>query len=220
MKDNNIYENGWDNTNAYVFGWIMSDGCLLLEGRNKTSYAVRIASNDEDIIEWMHRYMCNGNKIYKNGKNFMVKYRNKDGIEFLMRNCLKERKSLDMLFPNIPDEYLPYFIRGYFEGDGSIIIHKTKYGSYGQVSFTCGSVHFIDVLQWKLGELGIVSHLYKDSRSNNRSMYLRITSREMVERFYNLIYSDISSVPFLRRKQEKFVKLLSEKPKYTPKYCA
>lgn len=220
LADNNIYENGWNDTNAYIFGWIMSDGCLVLEGRNKTSYAVRIASNDKDIVGWMHGYMCSGNKIYKSRKNYMIKYRNRDAIEFLMQNRLKERKSLDMEFPSIPDKHLPYFIRGYFEGDGSIILRETKYGTYGQVSFTCGSTRFIEVLQWKLGEFGVVSHIYKDGRDRNQSLYLRITSREMIDRFYNLIYSDVTSVPFLRRKQRKFVKLLSEKPKHTPKYCA
>ena len=49
--DNDIYENGWDQTNAYIFGIIMSDGCLKYEGRNKNRLAIRIGLNDYDMIK-------------------------------------------------------------------------------------------------------------------------------------------------------------------------
>ena len=32
----------------------------------------------------------------------------------------KEKKSLDCHFPKVPNEYLRDFIRGYFDGDGSV----------------------------------------------------------------------------------------------------
>ena len=62
--DNDIYKNGWDNINAYIFGIIMSDGCLKYEGRNKNRLAIRIGLNDYDMIKRLHSYMCIGNKIY------------------------------------------------------------------------------------------------------------------------------------------------------------
>lgn len=52
--DNDIYKNGWDNINAYIFGIIMSDGCLKYEGRNKNRLAIRIGLNDYDMIERLH----------------------------------------------------------------------------------------------------------------------------------------------------------------------
>lgn len=102
--------------------------------------AVRITSNDKDIIEWLHSQLCIGNKIYKVGeKGFQVKYRNKESIEFMRDNGLKERKSLDMLLPNIPNEYFGDFLRGYFDGNGSVVLRYTQYNTYAQISFTSGS---------------------------------------------------------------------------------
>ena len=118
----------------------MSDGCLSKSGRNKNRYTVRICSNDFDIIEWLHTYMCVGNKIYKQGQNgFVIQFRNECSIKFMMDYGLKERKSLDAVFPDIPDDFLGDFIRGYFDGNGSMVLQRTRYNTYAQVSFTSGS---------------------------------------------------------------------------------
>lgn len=213
--DNNIFQNGFDSENAYVFGWIMSDGCLKKEGRNKTSYAVRICSNDLDIIQWMHSYMCVGNKIYRQGTNgFQIKFRNKDSIEFMRSYGLHERKSLDMELLDIPDEYFGDFLRGYFDGDGSIALKKTKYNTYGQASFTCGSLSFIDTLKERLGEFGIESHIYKDGRPTNNSYYLRVVKRSEIEKLYALMYERHDGAIRLMRKYNKFSLYMDCKPKY------
>lgn len=193
----------------------MSDGCLLKEGRNKTAYAVRISSNDYDIIEWLHTYLCVGNKIYKQGeKSFTIKFRNKEAISFMMDNELTERKSLTVKFPNIPDNVLPDFIRGYFDGNGSVVLHKTKYNTYGQISITSGSFEFLDSLQNKLQENNIVTRLYKDGRPTNGSYYLKVIKRKEIEKMYNYMYSDLNDIVYLQRKYDKYTELINCKPKY------
>lgn len=212
--DNNIFENGWSAENAYIFGWIMSDGCLRKEGRNKSAYAIRICSNDEDIITWLHNQLCDGNKIYRQGKNgFQIKYRNTESIKFMMDHGLKERKSLDMKFPNVPNVVFGSFLRGYFDGDGSIILRNTCYNTYGQASFTSGSFDFLQKLQDKLSEQNIESHLYRDGRVTNSSYYLRIIKRSEIEKLFRLMYFNDCDVS-LKRKYNKFKSYLDCKPKY------
>lgn len=214
--DINIFENGWDRNNAYAFGWVMSDGCLQKEGRNKTAYAVRICSNDLDIVKWLHSYMCLGNKIYKQNENgHLIKYRNSDGIKYMMENCLTEKKSLSMQFPDIPDEFIADFVRGYFDGDGSIILTKNRYNTYAQVSFTSGSSDFLKALQSRLSKSGIRAHLYKDGRTNNSSFYLRVVKRSEIGKLFRFMYSDLNGVGYLRRKYEKYRTFIEEcEPKY------
>lgn len=215
MPDNNIFENGWDRKNSYAFGWVMSDGCLRKEGRNKTAYAVRICSNDSDIIRWLHEYMCVGNKIYgSGGKNQTIKFRNTESISFMMNNKLTERKSLSVEFPDVPDETLADFIRGYFDGDGSVVLYETPYNTYGQISFTCGSPAFLETPREKLAEHDIVSHIYKDGRSTNGSYYLRVIKRSELDKLFKYMYSDFEECGYLKRKYEKFAHLLSFLPKY------
>ena len=207
--DINIYKNGWNEINAYIFGWIMSDGCLKKEGRNKTSYAIRICSNDFDIIKWLHGHMCSGNKIYSQGKGYQIKYRNKESIEFCMHNCLVERKSLIMQFPNVPDDYIFHFIRGYFDGDGSIILRKTIYNTYAQVSFTCGSKSFLEKLKEKLQEYNIRSQIYEDGRNSNSSCCLRVTKRNDIRMLFSLLYpNDFQRYGYLKRKYIKYLEYM------------
>lgn len=212
--DNDIFVNGWNPENSYIFGWIMSDGCLRREGRNKTAYAVRICSNDEEIVKWLHNRLCVGNKIYKQGNNgFQIKYRNRESIEFMMNCGLTERKSLDMKFPDIPDAAFGDFLRGYFDGDGSIILRTNRYNTYGQASFTSGSIEFLQTLQEKLLEQNIESHLYRDGRATNNSFYLRATKRSEIEKLFNLMYPN-DCYARLERKYNKFRWYLDCKPKY------
>lgn len=211
--DNNIFIDGWNHCNAYAFGWIMSDGCLKLEGRNKTAWAIRIASNDLQIMSWLHSYMCVGNKIYRQGSGYQIKFRNQPSIDFMRGVGLTPAKSLTMMFPDIPHEFLWDFIRGYFDGDGSIAITTNRYNTYAQVSFTSGSREFLISLQEHLLESGIKSQLYRDGRDTNSSYYLRITSRLNIERFFAKLYLDRDS-PRLARKHEKFLLYLQTKPKY------
>lgn len=215
MADINIFENGWNSINSYIFGWVMSDGCLMKEGRNKTSYSIRIASNDRKIIEWLHFRLCIGNKIYKQGeRGFIIKYRNKESIDFMRELGLRERKSCNATFPNVPSEYLGDFIRGYFDGNGSIILNHTKYNTYAQVSFASGSSAFLYSLKDKLANLGIDSHLYKDGRENKNCSYLRITKRSELEKLFNLMYEKSDSFSRLERKYKKYDLYLECKPKY------
>ena len=125
----------------------MSDGCLRREGRNKTAWAVRLSLTDTDFIEQLHQKCCVGNKVYYDSRgagSAIMKYRNEDSINFMIQNGLTTEKSLTLQFPNnIPDEYLSHFIRGFFDGDGSITVRKTQYNMYFQISITSGSYDFL-----------------------------------------------------------------------------
>jgi hypothetical protein len=60
-----------------------------------------------------------------------------------------ENKSLTLEFPEVPKEYLPDFIRGYFDGDGSIMRLKNNRVNS---AFTCGSKKFLIKLHQALKE--------------------------------------------------------------------
>jgi len=75
----------------------------------------------------------------------------------------KERKSLDCKFPYVPKRFFPDFIRGVFDGDGSI--YKTYKETYGS-SITSGSKNFIYGLHEALKENidGLGGNIYESNR--------------------------------------------------------
>lgn len=217
MKDIDIFQSGWNEFNAQFFGLIMSDGCLRKEGRNKTAQAIRLSLKDIAFIDELHKQICIGNKVQFDSRgagSATIKYRNSNSINFMMQNGLTEAKSLTLQFPkNIPDEQLHHFIRGFFDGDGSIVARPTKYNTYFQVSITSGSQNFLQSLQLVLKEKqNIDSQIYIDGRSTNKSYYLRITKQKEIQKFKNMIYRDATIC--LDRKYQKFTQMDMYKPKY------
>ena len=217
MKDIDIFYNGWDEFNAQFFGLIMSDGCLRKEGRNKTAWAVRLSLKDIEFIDELHKNICVGNKVQFTSRGAgcaTIKYRNSNSINFMIRHGLAEAKSLTLQFPkNIPDEYLNHFIRGFFDGDGSIVARTTKYNTYFQVSITSGSYDFLQILQSVLKDkYNITSQIYADGRITNKAYYLRITKHSEICKFRSMIYKDATT--YLDRKYQKFLQMDLYKPKY------
>lgn len=66
----------------------------------------------------------------------------------------KRNNSTSLAFPqHIPEKYLADFIRGYFDGDGSVHFITYKASKNGKMytetrsNFTCGSIEFLESLR-------------------------------------------------------------------------
>ncbi len=203
--DKNIYENGFNSINSYIFGLIMSDGCLSYDAHSKR-HRITIASNDLHILESIKEYCGISRKIYKNKGGYSLIYISQEAIDFLSKYGLEERKSLTSKFYDLGNEFMPHFIRGYFDGDGSIVTRHTKYGDYQQVSITCGSDDFTNGLNNYLLENGFSSNIYDDSKNrNNNNKYIKISKKDNISKFYKMIYGDNIGEFYLKRKKDKFI---------------
>jgi hypothetical protein len=126
---------------AYFLGLLFADGC------NHTSHntmAIFLKSSDEHIIRefnehiqsnksimFKERYVneISGNKIEKVCKSVGIEIYSKHLSNKLTEIGCVKRKSLILQFPKcVPDEHVVHFIRGYYDGDGSLSIQKERYG--------------------------------------------------------------------------------------------
>ena len=203
-EDESIYNNGFNYFNTYVFGLILSDGCLSYCKHSKR-LRITLTLNDFDVIKKIHDIWTPKKSIYKYKKSNSIVSNNSFDIKFLMKYGLTERKSSTVKMPNIPKKYFGSFLRGIFDGDGCVYINKTFYNNkmflYVNCSITSGSLIFLEQLNKILEQdYKIQSKIYKDSRSE--CWNLRIRAKEYVEKFFNLIYQDDGLC--LLRKKEKF----------------
>lgn len=113
---------------AYVLGFILSDGHI--SKKNKLMFAVH--EKDADIIYKIRRELNSTHPI----KNIRGKYigmiiTSKLLCDSLRNLGLTNHKTFDFnagrLFSSVVDVYKPDFIRGIFDGDGSICIYKYPY---------------------------------------------------------------------------------------------
>jgi hypothetical protein len=126
---------------AYVLGLWFADGCIYggkmfdITLHNKDKYILkRIA----ELLEYEGNIQdCVDKQAARINFSCVVIYKD------IIALGGTENKSMTIQFPNVPEEYLPDFIRGYFDGDGSVMNVK---GGRINTAFTCGSKEFLDTL--------------------------------------------------------------------------
>jgi len=122
---------------AYILGFLYADG--FVTGRKKEKHYVigsTVSINDEQIILDISKYFSNSTVKYKNNN---CQTGNFDTISLqicdvkladrLIRLGIEPQKTYSnnsYVFDNIPDELKHHFIRGYFDGDGTVGIYDNK----------------------------------------------------------------------------------------------
>lgn len=190
-----------ENILYYIVGFIWSDGNL------SASYdKITISNNDNEIINKIKPLFCDvRRKIYFCGKNASIINTNKINISKLMNLGLVPNKSYIINYPPISENGNSHFIRGIFDGDGCVYVSSVHKGKkYLNVSITSGSYLLLQGIQEVLKNQDIASNIYKDSRINCNTYYLKIIKQESVRKFYYFIYKDNFGF-FINCKQEIFL---------------
>ena len=198
-----------DDIQKYILGLIITDGCITKNGERKY---ICISLKDLYMITMIRDLVCPNKKVYKDGNNYQVKWRNDNDIQYLSDLNIRERKTFDVPFP-IFEYNMWHLIRGIFDGDGCVY-HSTltdkKYGreyTYSYVSFTTASESFASGLNDFLQQNNIRSKIYEDKRSDgrkNKTLYVKILEKQSVCLFKNLIYNECKDW-YLTRKYNKFI---------------
>lgn len=118
-----------------------------------------------------------------------------------------ERKSLTAIFPkNIPDEFIPDFVRGYFDGDGSIwYVKRSRINS----NFSSGSRIFLESLLKILREkAGIIGGSISFCNKTQTCYHLTFGTKDSAK-LGKYMYSNNPQFYLLRKKQ-KFDKFSEE----------
>lgn len=114
-------------------------------------------------------------------------------------------KSKIIQFPNIKESLIHHFIRGYFDGDGFVSIHKylpNKSNTTLNSGFCSGSAVFLEKLKQHIPAKHNVLKHYS-------SVYTVCYGVKDSYSLYNYMYSDATI--FLNRKKEKFEKYAEER---------
>lgn len=150
------------------------------------------------------------------GALYSFSIRNVAVCDDLLKIGLTPRKSLTMAFPCMPENMIRHFIRGCWDGDGSIYLeggcsHKPC------ASFVSGSEDFIVQLLGHLVDLGMPHRvIYKTMRSKNPSYYIRWTG-DACANLFKLIYDGVDESIYLKRKYDRFKAIAQGVPVYRRK---
>lgn len=190
---------------AYVLGLIYSDGCIIANG----SYRTSIVLNQEDLylLEVIKsKFPFFSIKKLVNNAYSLECYR-KELVRDLLSNGVYFRKSTEnkelLEFPNIAEHLKSHFIRGYFDGDGSV--YKQKQGNTKMEIGGTGFRIITDIIK-VLYDNRITVNLrckYQGNALRKNDFYVLYTSSDKISKqFADYIYRDCEDL-FMKRKYEK-----------------
>lgn len=174
---------------AYWLGFLYADGCVV-EKKNEIFCSQK---SKEHLVKFQQAIEAINHKIVKVKDNrfsqeciyYRFAIKDKQLCKDLIRwGCVPNKSLILSKIPNIPREYVSHFLRGYFDGDGSL--HYLKNTNNYRMSFTCGSKEFLEDIRHELQKDNL--SIRKDT---NKNVYqLRISGRKQVKKILDYLYKD------------------------------
>jgi hypothetical protein len=131
-----------DEISYYILGYWFADGCIM---KKSGGYYFSIVSNDVKHLLRIKKEMEITTKLYKNSNDaYEIRVGNKKLIENMINHFqadYRKTHTTEIPYEIIPDKYFYDFLRGYFDGDGSVILQKYKVKS-GEIRKTLSNVKF------------------------------------------------------------------------------
>ena len=196
---NQNYFKIWSRNMAYMLGFWFADGCIY----GGKMFDITVHAKDKYIIKKFAEELGYQGPLYDYVDQQAARLNFSCVVIYsdIIQLGGTERKSLTCKFPKVPEEFLSDFIRGYFDGDGSVYDVK---GKRVNSSFCCGSFDFLktlwDLLKQRAGVQGgsyyapnyvlkfgkkdsekIAKYMYK----NNPELFL-LRKKTKFEKYFNL----------------------------------
>lgn len=215
-KNHNLNENYFEHIDtsekAYFLGLIYTDGNVRVFNEKSKQLRLSLQLRDQHIIEKLKEILqADCNLIYD-------KRPNKEMVSIEISNCkivddlinhgvVPNKTYVSTSLPKVPENFEIDFLRGLFDGDGTLS-YKENYNE-SCVGFTNYSESVVKEFQQKIDSLiGKESSNkihYNDDNGHRYTCHWR--GRRQVLKILSVLYDN--SVIFLQRKYDKYQRLLS-----------
>ena len=216
-KVNGDFFKKWTPEMAYVLGFFAADGYITINKRGGQFWCIQIT--DKKLLEKIRKAIKSNHKIgiryprkVTEKESYRLQIGSKEMCGDLKKLGFNKRKTLNISIPNMPNKLYPFFVRGYFDGDGNVWvgeIHKDRKKKSVTIRtiFTSCSIGFLEKLKSKLEEFGITKGVIGKQNNN----YHRLTySVQGSLKLYNFMYNhDVIETLFLGRKKRVFDKYIN-----------
>ncbi len=225
-KKYDIIEDYFDIINtpdkAYFLGFMYADAGIYNFGKTH-GFRINLQEKDKQILILLSNVAFGGRPLsYPKWKNKIIGNKDYDGCslfvgnkkltEALIKNGCYPKKSFTLYFPKenqVPKSLLSHFIRGYFDGDGSIMMKKRYNKEIGACFNVICSINFgkrlFNILK---NELNIKMSV--EIRNGRDIMCCLVTtSKDSLIKLFDFLYKDSNEFR-LERKYNKFLECLSK----------
>lgn len=198
---------------AYWLGFMYADGCIEPTLYGEESLKLAVGVKDIDVLQKFKQDLKSTYPIRFDESRHHANpacqgqgiccYKSQKAVNDLISKGCVRRKSLILEFPTesqVPKKFIYDFIRGYFDGDGSISYYERQKSA--SLSFV-GTKNFIMALStyFKGGSV------FPDKRKKN-SWYFNLGGKNQIIQAYSLMYSNATR--YMDRKYNKFQEILKK----------
>ena len=189
---------------AYWLGFLYADGCVhvknneislnITDKEHIEKFKKAIEAINHNIIE------IHDNRFKKAKSLYSFSIKDKQLHEDLISwGCIPQKSLKLTCFPNIPYHYISHFIRGYFDGDGSL--HYLKGTNNFRISFL-GTKPFLEEIK------NYFNVNVSISKGIGNVYQLQISGRRQIVKILNIIYNDSNESIRLNRKYQSYLDCL------------
>ena len=214
---------------AYVLGFIVADGCLGVKRVKKDGtkrFYMNITSKDIDILEKIKRAMKAEQKInsklggFENsGRAWQIQIGHQEICKDLLALGIMPRKSHRLGPIQVSDKYFSDYIRGFFDGDGTVYIYEVNKTPQIKAELISTSHPFLKELNLRLCK-NLRIHpksIHEKSIGEKMTMYGTCFYIDDCERLADLMYQE-NPILYLKRKRQIFEKWKSIKRRHYAKH--
>ena len=212
--DKDFFENINTEEKAYWLGFIYADGYVYYsEEKRNYELGIELQIGDINHLRKFNKSI-NGNlevkitekydkRYEKTYRHCTIRLHDKKLVEDLNKNGVVQNKSYIIKFPNLRNDLIVPFIRGFFDGDGCLQLNKQR--QCHRFDFACASIDFVNKLRDILyNNYNINSYITQD-----KNIYrLNIRGLTNAYLFGKLLYDN--STIYLDRKYNKFYNIVEE----------
>ena len=212
--DENFFDEIDTEHKAYWLGFLMADGYILSKRKGKRAnqsqnFGFSISMRDEELFGYFKEDLKAENpvNIYNNTSTSFkpntpygrILLTSQHTVDSLKRHGIVENKTFITKMPEISENLIPAFIRGYSDGDGSIYIDKNNRIGWS----LCGTKELLTSIQNYFGLNYKLDQRFPERNNNNWS--LKVVGWQNVPKCLDIIYSDATI--YLKRKYDKYAEM-------------
>lgn len=185
---NHNFFDKWSEDSAYCLGFIAADGHVW---KDRSFFTIGIHKKDTEVLEFIVSKVSPETAVRSSKNKVQICVYSERIHSKLKKLGIDHDKTFNLKLPKMPKKYFPHFLRGYFDGDGSVWTNRGVF----KANIVSASADILLDIQKTLG--------FGKIRPMREKYYQIEFNREQIIKLYDIMYS--SGHFGLARKKNKFI---------------
>lgn len=187
----------------------MADG-YINRSKKTPRLLFKLQQCDKYIIEELRDLLSPQRPLHKDKNNFRLEISDSILVDNLIDKQVNYNKTnVGEKLPKLNKELMRHFIRGFFDGDGSVSKPKINRPNQVQVNICCSNKNFLEVLKLELIKNDIECILTEEKRESKNMFRLVFSTHRGRIKLFNYMYKNCNPNYLLIRKYNKYTEYVN-----------